>query len=194
VLALKSAASILQIQAKNAVKDIQALQRIKERALRDPVAFGKALGSGEVRTRADPLYYPGEAESEEEDDGDVAMGGVRSGNPDENGKKDEKGEKVRLGDGAKREKWEALPTPQNVVRCPPVNWNQYAVVGESLDKIHRDQIERPSEGAPMRVGSDGQLISGGEGQRRQSDLGVAAPYQPGRDKIEKMSTRKGGKR
>jgi hypothetical protein len=75
-----------------------------------------------------------------------------------------------------------------------VNWNQYAVVGDSLDKIHKDQVERPSEGVPMKVGSDGQLVSGGEGARRQHDLGVAAPYQPGRDKIEKMSTRRGGKR
>jgi hypothetical protein len=82
---------------------------------------------------------------------------------------------------------------QNVVRCPPINWNQYAVVGESLDKIHKDQLERPSEGVPQRVGVDGQLVAGGEGQRREF-LGVAAPYQPGRDKIEKMSTRKGGKR
>jgi len=79
------------------------------------------------------------------------------------------------------------------VRCPPINWNQYAVVGESLDKIHKDLLERPSEGVPQRIGADGQLVPGGEGQRREF-LGVAAPYQPGRDKIEKMSTRKGGKR
>jgi hypothetical protein len=194
VLALKSAASILQIQARNAVKDIQALQRIKERALRDPAAFGQALESGVVRTRADPLYKPGEFESEEEDDGDgdVEMGG---GKGNGNGKEG-KGEKVRK-EGKREgpgEKWETLPAPQNIVRCPPVNWNQYAVVGDSLDKIHKDQLERPSEGVPMKVGSDGQLISGGEGARRQHDLGVAAPYQPGRDKIEKMSTRRGGKR
>ena len=65
MLALKSAASILQIQARNAVKDIQALQRIKERALRDPEAFSRALESGEVGTRLDPLYYPGEDTDED---------------------------------------------------------------------------------------------------------------------------------
>lgn len=68
------------------------------------------------------------------------------------------------------------------------------MVGESLEKLHRDQVERPSEGVPQRVASDGSLVAGGEGHRRQGDLGIAAPYQPGRDKIEKVGTRKGGKR
>jgi hypothetical protein len=90
--------------------------------------------------------------------------------------------------------WPKLPTPQNIVRCPPINWNQYAVVGESLDKLHADQQARPLEGMPQRFGADGQLSYGGDGQRRQADLGVAAPYQPGRDKMEKIGTRKGGKR
>jgi hypothetical protein len=189
-LALKSAASILQIQARNAVKDIQALQRIKERALRDPEAFSRALESGELGTRLDPLYFPGEDTDEDEDgDGDVEM---EDGDLKVNGAKGEKKSNRKKGEEG-REKWERLPTQQNVVRCPPINWNQYAVVGESLDKIHKDQLERPSEGVPQRVGVDGQLVPGGEGQRREF-LGVAAPYQPARDKIEKMSTRKGGKR
>jgi hypothetical protein len=166
VLALKSAASILQLQAKNAVRDIQSLQRIKQRASEDPVAFTKALEAGEIRTSGDPLFNPGEEEDEDE------------GN----------------GKGERKEKWEPLPTMQNIVRCPPINWNQYAIVGEPLDKLHKDLVERPSEGVPQKVGSDGQLVSGGEGVRRQADLGVAAPYQVGKDKIEKMGTRKGGKR
>jgi hypothetical protein len=180
------------------VKDIQALQRIKERAVRDPEAFSHALEKGEIRTRKDPLYNPGEYEDEDEEEGegDVEMSGV-SKNGNGTGKKGGRKEKEKAGKWAKvekeKEKWEALPTPQNVVRCPPVNWSQYAIVGDSLEKLHKDQVERPSEGVPQRVGSDGQLVAGGEGQRRQ-DLGVAAPYQPGRDKIEKMSTRKGGKK
>ncbi len=166
MLALKSAASILQLQAKNAVRDIQSLQRIKQRASEDPAAFVKALEGGEIRMRGDLLYNPGDDEEEE------------------------KGE----GGGEVKEKWEPFPATQNVVRCPPINWNQYAIVGESLDKLHKDQVERPSEGVPQRVGSDGQLVSGGDGVRRQADLGVAAPYQVGKDKIEKMGTKKGGKR
>jgi hypothetical protein len=165
------------MQARNAVKDIQALQRIKERAAKDPIAFAKALESGAIKTRSDPLYNPGEDEDDEDDGGNQSA----------------KAEGEKKGEG-KEEKWESLPTPQNVVRCPPINWNQYGVVGESLEKLHKDQVERPSEGAPQKMGSDGVIVAGGEGVRRKADLGVAAPYQPGRDKIEKMGTRKGGKR
>lgn len=168
VLALRSTISILQMQGQKATSDMQKLKRNKERALRDPEGFVRALAAGEIKTEADPLFNPS-ASSDDEDEGMSE------------GKKDSMA-------------WETLPTPQNVVRMPVINWSQYAVVGESLDKIHADQLSRPVEGAPQRIGPDGQLISGGEGSRRQADLGVAAPYQPGKDKIEKMSTRKGGKR
>lgn len=169
------------MQARNAVRDIQALQRIKERAVKDPVGFAKALESGAIRTKGDPLYNPGQDGDEDDEE--------RAG----------KGAKVKGGENGgegKEEKWEPLPTPQNVVRCPPINWNQYGIVGDSLEKLHKDQVERPTEGVPQKMGSDGVLVSGGEGVRRAADLGVAAPYQPGRDKIEKekMGTRKGGKR
>jgi hypothetical protein len=186
------------------VKDIQALQRIKERAVRDPEGFGRALEKGDISTRQDPLYNPGEWEDDEDDEeggGDVEISGVsKDKDKDKNGGKGGKAgkrdkEKVGKGGKVEKEKWEPIPTPQNVVRCPPVNWNQYAIVGESLEKLHRDQVERPSEGVPQRVGVDGVLVGGGEGYgQRRLDLGVAAPYQPGRDKIEKMGTRKGGKR
>jgi hypothetical protein len=80
--------------------------------------------------------------------------------------------------------WPHLPKPQSVVRTPPINWAQYGIVGESLDKLHADQVARPIEGLPARIGSDGQATPV-EGGRRHEGLGVAAPYTPGRDKIEK---------
>jgi hypothetical protein len=175
-LALKSAISILQIQARNATNDIQKLQRIKERALENPEAFAKAVKDGELKSKPDPLFNPSKDSDDEEDDEE-----------EEEEEEEGKGEKMNVD----RKAWEKLPTPQNVVRSPPINWNQYAVVGESLDKLHKDQVSRPSEGMPQKVGSDGQLLFGGEGKRREADLGVAAPYQPGRDKIEKTNTKKG---
>ena len=57
-IALKSAISILQLQARNATADIRALQRIKERAVADPEAFARALASGEVASKPDPLVAP----------------------------------------------------------------------------------------------------------------------------------------
>lgn len=49
--------------------------------------------------------------------------------------------------------WRTLPKPQTVVRCPPINWAQYAVVGESLDKLHREQLTAPTLGKPAVLSS-----------------------------------------
>ncbi|GAB1311287.1 hypothetical protein MFIFM68171_01497 [Madurella fahalii] len=97
--------------------------------------------------------------------------------------------------------WRKLPKPQNVVRCPPINWAQYGVVGESLEKLHAEQIAAPTPGAPValgpggtyefKAGSDQAAAAAGEQQPRRL-VGIAAPYTPGRDKLEKKG--KGGKR
>jgi len=81
--------------------------------------------------------------------------------------------------------WEKLPKPQDVVRMPHINWDQYAVVGESLNKLHSEQLRNPPEGSPQRLGPGGQLLP--------SALG-SLPATPAKDKNEKMGTRKGGKR
>ncbi|KAK3693840.1 hypothetical protein B0T22DRAFT_53127 [Podospora appendiculata] len=92
--------------------------------------------------------------------------------------------------------WRKLPKPQTVVRCPPVNWAQYGVIGESLDKLHAEQIAAPTPGAPTVLGPGGTyefkagpLATGESGKRL---VGIAAAYMPGRDKIDKKT--KGGKR
>jgi len=143
---------------------------MKEQAIKDPEAFAQVLTAGVVKKKRDPLFAP----SQEDEDMDAD---------------DEQPNQANEG-----KTWPKLPTPQNIIRCPPINWNQYAVVGESLDKLHADQQSRPTEGMPQRLGPDGQLSYGGDGKRRPAGLGVAAPYNFGRDKIERMSTRKGGKR
>jgi len=181
-LALKSAISILQLQRRTAERDIKILRRIKERATEEPLAFTDALAKGQIKTvAADQI-----SESEGEDE-DVEMF-VDGGGQNINGSKDD-------GDLKKQREWERVPGQQNVIRCPPVNWNQYAVVGDSLEKLHQDQLSRMSEGMPQRF-VEGQYRFGGEGQRRPSHLGnvISAPYTPGKDVVEKMGTRKAGKR
>lgn len=165
-------------QRKTATTDIATLERTKARAMENPEEFLRALGAREIRTRGDPLFNPGSMDDDDEDSDDEM-------------KKTNEMEGIE----ADKKPWEPLPTPQTVVRTPPINWAQYGIVGESLDKIHADQLARPVEGAPARVGPDGQVVfQGGDGNRRQAELGIAAPYTPGRDKIEKVGTRKGGKR
>ncbi|KEQ75635.1 hypothetical protein M436DRAFT_41102 [Aureobasidium namibiae CBS 147.97] len=60
----------------------------------------------------------------------------------------------------------AVPLPQDVVRCPPIEWAKYNIIGESLDKLHNDQQVRPGD-----LGSS------------QRESVVAAPYNPFLDKL-----------
>ncbi|TQS39211.1 hypothetical protein Golomagni_00267 [Golovinomyces magnicellulatus] len=177
VLALKSTISILQLQKATATRDIKTLQRIKIRALQNPQEFARALISGEIKTRSDPLFHPGS--NFDQCDQDVSSNSI-----DQN---DHQFPRPITGS------WEKLPAPQNIVRAPPINFAQYAVVPDSLDKLHSDQISRPSEGIPRHIGPEGDYIDMGEGNRRECDMGVAAPYQPSRDKIANTSLRKNGK-
>ncbi|PHH78411.1 hypothetical protein CDD80_6916 [Ophiocordyceps camponoti-rufipedis] len=80
--------------------------------------------------------------------------------------------------------WSALPQPQDVVRCPPINWSQYAVVGESLDKLHVDEVRRPSQGQPATVTPDGAYEFTAESPR-ETHPGVAAPFAPGKDRVDR---------
>ncbi|KAH6723456.1 hypothetical protein BKA61DRAFT_566088 [Leptodontidium sp. MPI-SDFR-AT-0119] len=161
VLATKSAISILMMQARIATEDIKSLQRTKERGLQDPDEFIRALQAGEIKQKGDT--FMGLAPDDDDDDEDM----------DESTKPEES------------RAWEKLPKPQDVVRMPHINWDQYAVVGDSLDKLHSAQLRNPPEGSPQRLGPGGQLLPNGLG---------SLPATPAKDKNEKMSTRKGGKR
>ena len=81
-------------------------------------------------------------------------------------------------DDAKSPAWDAssfgkIPGPQNIVRCPPINWAKYHVVGDSLDKLHDEQVLRPTSGQPRK---DSELT-------RASEHVVASPYRPFVDKV-----------
>ncbi|OHE98870.1 hypothetical protein CORC01_05766 [Colletotrichum orchidophilum] len=176
VLALKSAISILQMQSKKAAADIQGLNAAKNAAVDNPSAFLADLGAGKVHTQGDKLFAESDSDSDDDETEGKADGSAAQGKAKE-----------------PPQPWESLPKPQNVVRCPPINWSQYAVVGESLDKIHTDQLARPSQGAPATLGPSGAYEFKGEpGGNQRPFIGVAAPYAPGKDRIEKKA--KGAKR
>lgn len=102
------------------------------------------------------------------------------------------GARPDAGDDEATRPWAAQPIPkaQDVVRCPPINWSQYAVVGESLDKLHAEQVTKPTQGTPAAVGAGGVYqFKGGDGKQEEYP-GVAAPYAPLRDKIEKKTKSK----
>ncbi|KAK0656116.1 hypothetical protein B0T16DRAFT_296375, partial [Cercophora newfieldiana] len=175
VLALKSAISILQIQRARATADMQALRRAKDAALADPNAFIADLSARKISMEGDPLMFP----SLDEDS-----------SSDEDSEDDRKRKGARVSSTASASAWSKLPKPQTVVRCPPVNWAQYGVVGESFDRMHAEQVAAPTPGAPA-VLSPGGTYEFKAGDLQASSVparrlvGVAAPYVPGRDKIEK---------
>lgn len=89
--------------------------------------------------------------------------------------------------------WTAkFPEKQNIYRCPPINWSQYAVEGEALDKLHHEQQTRPTLGTPALLGANGTyeftgLPNADDGKKAE---GIAAPFDPFRDKL--LTKPKGG--
>ncbi|KAH0595371.1 hypothetical protein MHUMG1_07123 [Metarhizium humberi] len=172
VIALKSAISVLQVQKRRATGDIQTLSRVRDEALDDPESFIKDLAAGKVKPRDDFVFETAGSDEDDENAGEESSGSKRSPRPD--------------GESKPRREWSSLPKPQDVVRCPPINWAQYAVVGDSLDKLHAEQVARPSQGSPAVFGSNGTYDIKNEGKQEKYS-GVAAPYAPGKDRIDRKS-------
>lgn len=77
-----------------------------------------------------------------------------------------------------------IPQPQNIVRMPPINWAKYQIVGEPLEKMHQEQILRPSSGEPRPYNYDStQPHPQQQQQQRSPEYVLAAPYRPLVDKL-----------
>ncbi|KAK1142115.1 hypothetical protein N8T08_008198 [Aspergillus melleus] len=175
-IALRSAISILQMQKQQSLRDLRALERLKKAAAAEPEAFARELAAGNLSARKDVGGFLGldPMRRGEADDGD-----------DEGDAKEEEGGVDAAGgggrvEGGSRAKFETIPTPQNVVRMPPVNWAKYQIVGDPLDRMHEDQRRRPFSGEPRR-----------EDTQRAPEHVLASPYRPLVDKLETPSKVKG---
>lgn len=151
-IALRSAITVLQLQKQKALNDIKTLDELKRAAAADPEGFSRELIAGRL-TQED-------RQSHSFIDTDLQPGGEDDDDDDEMSAPDSS-------------KFGKLPKPQNVVRMPPINWSKYQVVGESLDKMHEEQRNRPYAGAPRQDSS-----------QRAPEHVIAAPYRPLTDKIE----------
>lgn len=89
-------------------------------------------------------------------------------------------------EGDKDARFPPLPTPQNIFRCPPINWAKYHISGEPLERMHEEQRVRPTLGEPESNGG------------RPAPYVLAAPYSPLNDQLagveHPMQTRKGSKK
>lgn len=161
-IALRSAISILQIQREQCRADIRLLESLKHDAVAEPDLFLNELASGRLRKgRGTITHFGAQLGTVAENDG--ASAASRSGSQDN----PDGGDAPRLPSS----RFGPIPLPQNVVRCPPINWDKYHVVGESLVKLHREQQLRPSTAS---LPSDG---------AREPVAVVAAPYAPFADRV-----------
>lgn len=181
-IALRAAMSILQLQRQQALRDMQTLEKQKEAAVANPEAFARDVVGGKIKARRMRGVLGPVGETQDGlDGGDTGRRGERDDGPADDvgdgGAMDESGDE---GDGLTVETAGAfgeIPSEQNVVRMPPINWTKYHVVGASLDKLHEEQRSRPVAGQPLR---DEDL----KPKQRAPEHVIASPYDPWRDKLE----------
>jgi len=189
-IALRSAIALLQLQRDRSRRDIVALERARQAALRDPAGFVGGLGRAAARRGAaeadvlGPTLGGAAASGAAVDDADVE---VRDSQDRDEEVGDDGEEEESDGDGERSadDTFPPLPTPQNVFRCPPINWAKYHIAGEPLDRLHEEQRQRPTLGEPEYNGG------------RAQPYVLAAPYSPLNDNVgveHPMQTRKGSKK
>ena len=205
-IALRAALAALQIQRVRAEKALRVLQKQKSVALKDPVGFGRKMGEGRIKGEGsgDPKGSTLRAIAAFEDTSTrKAMGNTRESEGALTSDDDDDDEEDEEDGGALNEEREgeitlenfgAIPSPQTVVRCPPINWAKYHVAGEALDKLHQEQQRNPDEGQPMgsiatqsapaaRGSMTAPVLSGGRERTRRQSHPVAAPYSPWKDEL-----------
>ena len=149
-IALRSAISVLQVQRQRTVRDLQMLDRQKVVAAANPEKFAHELASGNLKSASSQWILGKEATeslrppTDHSKDGSITQEGTTFG---------------------------IIPAPQNIVRCPPVNWAKYHVIGEALDNLHQEQRSRPTLGDPQREYET----------PREPEHVIAAPYRPWAD-------------
>lgn len=168
-IALRSAISLLQLQREKSKRDLKALEDLKAAAVSDPHAFVRSLQDQrrEAAGRPVDVLTPTLA--------DIAEAAASEGAESKYGDNGAMRKDSAAVEAPPKEtnKFPAIPQPQNIVRCPPVNWAKYHVVGEPLDKLHDEQKRYPGSSEPPRTQSGA----------RAPPHRVAAPYSPFTDGI-----------
>lgn len=148
-IALRATLSLLQMQRQQSLRDIRDLDRTKQKALKDPKSFVDDLKAGKLQKPKPTQISFDDAEESDED--------------------------VKNPEGSSR--YGQLPNPQEVVRCPPIEWSKYHIVGQSLDTLHEIQQRYPGI-------TEETLVEGVQPQSHE----IAAPYRPFIDKLEQRSS------
>lgn len=164
-IALRSAISLLQLQREKSKRDLKALEDLKVAAVADPEAFARSLQ--EQRAQQSHAYH---------DILTPTLSGLSDATPShahDTNPPDARKDSAGMDAEPKAPKFPPIPQPQNVVRCPPINWDKYHIVGEPLDKLHEEQKKWPGSAEPPRT----------KAGQRAPPHSVAAPYSPFTDGI-----------
>lgn len=212
VIALRATINILLQQKKRAEQDIRTLRDAKNAALERPLEFARDLATGRVRQGSGGMVTE-EADDDEDSDAGDEDGDVKMKTEDSSGKEvnpvnglgpsamkvpsSKKGKATasspvsaasssKSAAAAAQPPWANLPKAQSIARCPPINWSQYAVAGEALDRLHNEQVSRPILGVPAQISANG-TYHFNAGARNPDDGkkidGIAAPFDPLRDGV-----------
>ena len=177
-VALRAAISSLQFQKQKAKSDLQTLDALKKQALAEPQRYRRELVAGrlkEQRPDFGSIRDVLDAPEEEGDDEDEVVLGAREGDESPMSRTENQ---PRGPDSASRQAtgtdapFSQIPGPQDIVRMPPINWDKYHVVGESLDALHEQQRRWPGS------------VPGQDNRGREHS--VAAPYSPFYDTLDQQ--------
>lgn len=177
-IALRSAISLLQLQREKSKRDLKTLQELKSAAISDPQGFARSLQAQRKQssnTNADILTPTlSNITGGLSKDGGTTAGVGQPGND----RKDSANLDLPPSTNDSTSNFPEIPQPQNVIRCPPVNWAKYHIAGEPLDKMHEEQKQWPGSGEPPRTHQG----------LRAPPHAVAAPYSPFTDGISEAQT------
>lgn len=137
------------MQRQQSLKDIRDLDKIKDAAVENPREFANDL-------RAGKLKKPQASE--------IVFDHVEYEDSDEDEQADNKTDTTS--------KFGRLPNPQNVARCPPIEWSKYHILGKPLDDLHEAQKKYP--------GATGKEIVNKSAREHE----ITAPYRPFKDKLD----------
>lgn len=158
-IALRSTLRLLMLQRERARNDIQTLEELRLQALDKPVEFIEYIQ--ELAGAGHPT--PSSPSSDEEPTSKSAKSansGTTSATRKRNGK--------RAAFAATKD----LPKPQEIYRCPTIEWQKYHVLGAPLEKLVEEQQRRPMV-VPQQMQTGGILGVGAEfGEKISGDGGV----------------------
>lgn len=155
-MALRAAISILQVQKEKSKRDLRTIQKLKQAATERPELFVQQLLDGELQpvlNEDDPLAATFASASDADDDDD------------------DDDDKVSVVD---KPDFARIPAMQTIFRCPPINWAKYHVVGDALNKMHQEQLTKPSD-----------FLNAPEARP------IATPYSPFHDQLPKQRSVQG---